>query len=80
MTTQMESFGQTNFGHAKLGDKRRTQRLVALADLMVRRPGGALPQKLNNPKDLKAFYRLMNCDDVTHEAVLAPHRAATFEP
>lgn len=46
---------------------------------MARRPGGSLPQKLNNPNDLKAFYRLMNCEQVTHEAVLAPHREATFK-
>lgn len=74
-----ESFGQTNFGHAQLGDKRRTKKLVALADLMSRRPGGALPQKLNNPKDLKAFYRLMNREEVTHKAILDAHRMATFE-
>jgi hypothetical protein len=74
-----ESFGKTNFAHAQLGDKRRTKRLVALADLMARRPGGTLPQKLNNPKDLKAFYRLMNCEDVTHQAILDAHRVATFE-
>ena len=29
-----ESFGQTNFGHAQLGDKRRSKRLVELADVM----------------------------------------------
>lgn len=72
-----ESFGEVNFGKADLGDVRRTKRLVALVDLMVRRPGGTLPQKLPNPKDLRAFYRLMNCKKVTHAAILAPHRAAT---
>lgn len=73
-----KSFGEVNFANAQLGDKRRTKRLVALADLMARRPGGALPQKLNNPKDLKAFYRLMDCDDVTHDAIMNAHREATF--
>jgi hypothetical protein len=75
----MESFGEVNFGNAKLGDARRTQRLVRTANLMSRRPGGSLPQKLRNPKDLRAFYRLMDCDDVTHEAILAPHRNATWK-
>jgi hypothetical protein len=28
---------------------------------------------------LKAFYRLCNCDEVTHEAVLAPHRNRVLE-
>lgn len=79
MISPGKTFGQTNFAHAQLGDSRRTDRLVALADLMALRPGGALPQKLNDPKDLKAFYRLMDCDAVTHEAILSAHRVVTFE-
>jgi hypothetical protein len=79
MKFQMESFGEVNFGNAELGDVRRTRRLVQTADLMCRRPGGSLPQKLRNPKDLRAFYRLMNCEQVTHEAILAPHRQATMK-
>jgi hypothetical protein len=58
MISPKGTYGESNFAHAQLGDSRRTKRLVSLADLMTRRPGGALPQKLNNPKDLKAFYRL----------------------
>lgn len=72
--SQIESFGKLNFGSAELGDNRRTRRLVKSADLMRRRPGGSLPQKFRAPKDLRAFYRLMNCPEVTHEAVLAAHR------
>lgn len=75
---QTKSFGEMNFGHAELGDKRRTKRLVALADQMCLRPGGSLPQKLRSPADLHAFYRLMDKDDVTHEAILNSHRHATL--
>lgn len=74
MKSRMKRFGEVNFGHAQLGDARRTKRLVQTADLMCRRPGGTLPQKLRSPQDLRAFYRLMNGDDVTHEAILAAHR------
>jgi hypothetical protein len=77
MRAKIESFGEVNFAHAELGDARRSRRLVKTANLMCRRPGGSLPQKLNNPKDLKAFYRLVRCDEVTHEAILAAHRKAT---
>ena len=79
MISSSQTFGQANFADAQLGDKRRTKRLVATADKMARRPGGSLPQKLNNPKDLKAFYRLMDCKEVTHEAIVESHRKATFE-
>ena len=68
--TQAKSFGEMNFGHAELGDKRRTKRLVKLVDQMCLRPGGTLPQKFRSPADLQAFYRLMDKDDVTHEAIL----------
>ena len=77
MRSKIESFGEVNFGKAELGDIRRTRRLAKTADLMCRRPGGSLPQKLNNPKDLKAFYRLVRRDEVTHKAILASHREAT---
>ncbi len=76
---QEKSFGETNFSHAQLGDKRRTKRLVKLVDQMCLRPGGTLPQKFRSPADLQAFYRLMQKDDVTHEAILAAHRQATFD-
>ena len=76
---QQTSFGETNFSHAQLGDKRRTKRLVKLVDQMCLRPGGTLPQKFRSPADLQAFYRLMQKDDVTHEAILAAHRQATFD-
>lgn len=79
MKSQPQSFGEVNFGNAQLGDRRRTQRLAHTADLMCRRPGGTLPQKLHAPKDLRAFYRLMNCPAVTHESVLAPHREVTLK-
>lgn len=71
------SCGVANFGAVKLGDRRRERRLVRVADEMVRRPDGTWPKKLYRPADLKAMYRLMNCDAVTHEAVLAPATART---
>jgi hypothetical protein len=73
-----ESFGQLNFGAAQLGDRRRTARLVALADAIVRHPGGTLPQKLHSPPDLKALYRLCARPEVTHAALLKSHCERTL--
>ena len=78
MSAKASSFGKVNFGKAQLGDQRRTKRLVKLTDRMCQRPGGTLPQKFRDPADLKAFYRLMDCDDVTHEAILNAHRQSTL--
>jgi hypothetical protein len=71
------SFGAANFGAVNLGDRRRERRLVSVADELVRHPDGTWPKKLHRPADLKALYRLMDCDVVTHQAVLAPATART---
>ena len=72
------SLGQAIFGHAQLGDQRRTARLVETFDLMRRHPGGTLPDKLASPADLRAFYRLCDSDDVTHAAIIAAARQHTL--
>ncbi len=72
-------FGEEHFGGARLGDVRRERRLVALASQMARHPGGTLPDKVRGPADLKALYRLMDSDDVTHEEVLRPHVDRTLD-
>jgi len=66
------SFGDEFFGTAALGDRRRTRRLVRLADQLVQHPEGTLPDKVPDPAALKAAYRLMDAEDVTHAAVLEP--------
>lgn len=78
-TMQEITFGERNFGKAELGDKRRTRRLVTIADRMVHRPGGSLPTKINCPKNLKALYRLLKCKGVTHKALLQAHQRHLFE-
>src|SRR5271155_3598511 len=78
MTTTTATFGEIHFGSAVLGHKRRTDRLVQLADQIYRHPGGTLPVKLHEPKVYKAMDRLMNRPEVTHESVLEPHRQHTL--
>ena len=77
MATCFETFGMRNFGDLDLGDKRRTACLVNAVDRMCRHPGGTLPDKLNRPADLRAFYRLMNRPEVTHEVLLQKHAEHT---
>ncbi len=72
-------FGETHFSAAQLGDQRRTKRLVALADELAKHPGGTLPDKLKNPAELRALYRLMDTDRVTHASVLEPHMTHTVK-
>jgi hypothetical protein len=69
-----------HFGSARLGDVRRTRRLVNTAEHILRHPSGGLPQKLGNSwAQTMGLYRLLAADQVTHQAVLAPHRQQTLE-
>jgi hypothetical protein len=79
LTDTTASFGTLHFGTAQLGDIRRTRRLVQAADAIVQHPGGTLPQKLHDPAPLEAVYRLANRKEVTHAAVLEPHRQHTLK-
>ncbi len=77
--TTASGFGEEHFGGAQLGDLRRQKRLVALANQMAKHPGGSLPDKVNSPANLKALYRLMDSDAVTHAEVLRPHVDRTLD-
>jgi len=67
------AWAQREFGHVNLGDVRRSLRLVALATQVMRQPNASLPAQLKAPKALKAAYRLLAEEDVTHQAVMTPH-------
>jgi Transposase DNA-binding len=67
------TFGMRNFAGLDLGDKRRTNCLVRMVDILCRHPGGTLPDKLNRPADLRAFYRLMNRPEVNHAVLIRQH-------
>src|SRR5436305_9101 len=79
MEAVLNRFGQEHFGKAKLGDDRRTNRLVKVADRIAHHPGGTLPAKMGTPADLKALYGLMDCNAVTYAAVIEPHRQLTLQ-
>ena len=71
------TFGHQHFGGLDLGDARRNRRLPELVDSMFKHASGTLPDKLSEPRELRAFYRLMHAEKVTHESVLATHYRVT---
>ena len=66
-------WAQLNFGCCELGDKRRTNRLVRVAEQAGHNPSGSLPNQMEHVDDLKAAYRLFDSANVTFEAVARPH-------
>src|SRR4051794_5750611 len=69
-----EQLARRHFGAAELGDARRSKRLVKVADHILRHPAGTLPTKLEDWSELMGLYRLAAAEQVTHAAVLEPHR------
>lgn len=65
------------YGAAALGDARRTARVVSTMAAIAANPTASLPQQLRDPAALKATYRLLHEPDVTPQALLTPHLAAT---
>jgi hypothetical protein len=66
-------WSQLNFGKCQLGDKRRTKRLVQVAEQIGNNPAASLPNQIERWSDLKAAYRLFDGDKVTFEAIARPH-------
>lgn len=57
---------------ADLGDARLNKRLCLLADRIAERPGESFPKALDDA-ELEAAYRFFGNEQVTPEAILAPH-------
>jgi len=72
-------WAQTEFALARLGDQRRTQRLVKMAGSLAQTPTGTLPQAFPAWKDLKAAYRLLDHLEFGPEQLQEPHRQRTLE-
>jgi hypothetical protein len=66
------------FAEAKLGDVRRTSRLVEVARVVQEMPDVGFPQMVESDGELEAIYRLLGNDEVGPDAILAPHIGATM--
>lgn len=66
-------WAQEQWGKTDLGDARRTKRAVKLGAMIAKDSAASLPKQMQGWGDLKAAYRLLNEEDVTHTAVCTPH-------
>lgn len=69
----VNEWAQQQWGAIELGDKRRNDRAVQPGEQIAMRPDAGLPGQTQSWADLKAAYRLLHSDDVTHEAISLPH-------
>ena len=81
MNTQLllsaPEWAQTTFGEVRLGDKRRTKRVVQMASLMTMQSDVSLPRMMKSKAELKAAYRLLETPEVTYEKLIRPHLQQT---
>jgi len=73
MELSPELWAENEFGTCDLGDKRRTARAVIYATSAALNPAASTPDQTDDWSDCKAAYDLMNCPDVTFEALARPH-------
>jgi Transposase DNA-binding len=67
------------FGKVELGDKRRTQRAVALAQAMARRPSDGLMKQTGEWNGQRGAYRLLDNAAVNHTELSRVHWQTTQE-
>lgn len=77
LALEISQWAEQQFGNCELGDRRRTKRLVKLATQAAQMPDASTPKQTESWADCKAAYRLFSEEDVTFDALIAPHCAMT---
>ena len=77
--TPAGDWAQTEFGGAALPDERLRLRLLTLARDLYAHPESSLPEACETMSKTKAAYRFFDHPEITMEALLRPHVAATWD-
>jgi hypothetical protein len=75
----IEGWAVEQFGTVELGDQRRTQRAVDMAQAMARRPADGVAKQMGDWNGQRGAYRLLDTDGVSHSALSEPHWQRTRE-
>ena len=59
-----EEWANNLFGHAKLGDERRTKRLVKLSHLMASNTGSSIVKAAGTQASIEGAYRFLRNDKI----------------
>src|SRR3569832_484078 len=62
---------------AEIPDWRLRERLIAIATALEEAPAESLPEALKSPAAREGVYRFLGNARVSHEGILAQHKAAT---
>src|SRR5262245_61303617 len=78
MKTRVQGLGE-EFEGARLGDARRSARLIQIAGALERDSSSGFPRALESAAELEGFYRFINNDGFEASEVFEPHRQATVQ-
>ena len=73
-----EDWAEEEMGMAKLGDRRRVQRLLEIARAFYAHPQANIPQASRSRAKTKATYRFLGDVNNTMEKILTPHHESTL--
>jgi Transposase DNA-binding/Transposase DDE domain len=73
-----EQWAQEQFGAVRLGDRRRTRRLVKVAGRLAECPSGTLPGAMGPWNELKGAYRLFSNRHVSYSTIIQEHCQQTL--
>src|SRR5687768_14919702 len=65
---------EENFGGIDLKDKRLNKRLMRTMEKIIERPDAGIPTQMDEWKDIKGCYRLLDNTRVSHKRIQTPHR------
>jgi hypothetical protein len=77
--TPLADWAANEFGHAELGDDRRTDRLLMIATAFAQQPTAPIPQACGPGPATQGAYRFFENDDIDPEAIRDAHQQATFQ-
>lgn len=71
-------WAELELGSIELGDARSNRRVVKVFSQMLSSPGKSIPQCSRSVAEAKAFYRLLNVEELTDAALFEVHRQAVL--
>lgn len=77
--TDYETWAQNEWGRVAFGDERLNSRAVSIGAAFYRSPFVSPPQMLKSLKKIKAFYRFMDSNKVSHEGLITHHTRESRE-
>jgi hypothetical protein len=77
ISLNVDEWSKAQFGRCRLGNRRRTARLVRYAAQVAADPSSSTPRQTECWDDCKAAYRLIENEAVAFAAITAPHYQAT---